>query len=89
VIVTGRLKQRSFEGRDGEKRSVMEVEVDEVGPSLRYATAKVSKNGGGGKATVGSRARGRRRVRATTGDDDPWASAPLSGSLAGNDDPPF
>ena len=51
VIVTGRLKQRSFETREGEKRTVFEVEVDEIGPSLRYATAKVNKasrSGGGG-----------------------------------------
>lgn len=44
VIVTGRLRQRSYETREGEKRSVMEIEVDEVGPSLRYASAKVSRN---------------------------------------------
>ena len=43
VIVQGRLKQRSFETREGEKRTVVEVEVDEIGPSLRYATAKVNK----------------------------------------------
>ena len=43
VIVTGRLRQRSFETKDGERRTVVEVEVDEVGPSLRYATAKVAK----------------------------------------------
>lgn len=42
VVVTGRLKQRSFE-KDGEKRTVIELEVDEIGPSLRYATAKVAK----------------------------------------------
>jgi len=50
VIVSGRLKQRSFETREGEKRTVVELEVDEVGPSLRYATAKVNKTsrGGGG-----------------------------------------
>ena len=51
VIVTGRLKQRSFETREGEKRTVVELEVDEIGPSLRYATAKVNKasrSGGGG-----------------------------------------
>ncbi|BDB39626.1 single-stranded DNA-binding protein [Mycobacterium kiyosense] len=51
VIVTGRLKQRSFETREGEKRTVVEVEVDEIGPSLKYATAKVNKasrSGGGG-----------------------------------------
>ncbi|MGB5796772.1 MAG: single-stranded DNA-binding protein, partial [Mycolicibacter algericus] len=50
VIVTGRLRQRSFETREGEKRTVYEIEVDEVGPSLRYATAKINKisRGGGG-----------------------------------------
>ncbi|MFG1998253.1 single-stranded DNA-binding protein [Spirillospora sp. NPDC048911] len=51
VIVQGRLKQRSYETREGEKRTVFEVEVDEVGPSLRNATAKVNKTqrqGGGG-----------------------------------------
>ena len=51
VIVQGRLKQRSFETREGEKRTVIELEVDEVGPSLRYATAsvtKASRSGGGG-----------------------------------------
>ncbi|GGK53881.1 single-stranded DNA-binding protein [Nocardia camponoti] len=48
VIVSGRLKQRSYETREGEKRTVVELEVDEVGPSLRYATAKVAKAGRGG-----------------------------------------
>lgn len=51
VIVTGRLKQRSYETREGEKRTVVELEVDEIGPSLKYATAKVNKasrSGGGG-----------------------------------------
>ncbi len=50
VIVQGRLVQRSFETREGEKRTVVEMQVDEVGPSLRYATAKVTRTqrGGGG-----------------------------------------
>jgi single-strand DNA-binding protein len=50
VIVTGRLKSRSYDTKEGEKRTVMELEVDELGPSLRYATAKVNKTtrGGGG-----------------------------------------
>ncbi|HLT83257.1 MAG TPA: single-stranded DNA-binding protein, partial [Phototrophicaceae bacterium] len=48
VLVQGRLVQRSFETREGEKRTVVEMQVDEVGPSLRYATAKVSKAGRGG-----------------------------------------
>src|SRR5882757_6331805 len=51
VIVQGRLRQRSYETREGEKRTVYELEVDEIGPSLRYATAKVqrmNRSGGGG-----------------------------------------
>ena len=81
VIVTGRLKQRSYETREGEKRTVMEIDVDDVGPALRYATAKVNRvqrsgggfggdTGGGGAAPA----------------DDPWSSAPPAG---GFDEPPF
>jgi single-strand DNA-binding protein len=64
VIVSGRLKARSFETREGEKRTVFEVDVDEVGPSMKYATAKVTKtsrSGAGGGYQSG-------------GGDDPWAS---------------
>ena len=52
VMATGRLVQRSFETKEGEKRTVVELEVDEVGPSLKYATAKVNKvsRDGGGSA---------------------------------------
>lgn len=65
VIVTGRLKQRSFETREGEKRTVVEVEVDEIGPSLRYATAKVNKasrSGGGGGGFGGGGGGGSRQA---------------------------
>jgi single-strand DNA-binding protein len=98
VIVTGRLKQRSFETREGEKRTVFEVEVDEIGPSLRYATAKVNKasrsGGGGGGFGGGGGGGGSRQASApasSTGPaDDPWGSAPASGSFGGGDDePPF
>ena len=92
VIVTGRLKQRSFETREGEKRTVVEVEVDEVGPSLRYATAKVNKanrgTGGGGGGGGGNS----RPAPAAGGApaEDPWGSAPASGSFGGADEePPF
>jgi single-strand DNA-binding protein len=58
VIVTGRLRQRSWETQDGEKRSVVEIEADEIGPSLRWATAKVERQGRSGgdwaPATVGA-----------------------------------
>jgi single-strand DNA-binding protein len=93
VIVTGRLKQRSFETREGEKRTVVEVEVDEIGPSLRYATAKVNKasrsGGGGGGFGGGSRQASPAPASGGAG-DDPWGSAPASGSFGGGDDePPF
>lgn len=82
VIVTGRLKQRSFETREGEKRTVVEVEVDEIGPSLRYATAKVNKasrSGGGGGGFGGGGGGGSRQQAAPATSapaDDPWGSAP-------------
>jgi len=95
VIVTGRLKQRSFETREGEKRTVFELEVDEIGPSLRYATAKVNKanrSGGGGGGFGGGGGGGSRPAAGGGGApaDDPWGSAPASGSFGGADDePPF
>jgi single-strand DNA-binding protein len=97
VIVSGRLKQRSFETREGEKRTVVELEVDEIGPSLRYATAKVNKasrsgGGGGGFGGGGSRqpAQSGGGAAPAAGGDDPWGSAPASGSFGGGDDePPF
>jgi single-strand DNA-binding protein len=71
VVVQGRLKQRSYETREGEKRTVVELEVEEVGPSLKYATAKVARvqrSGGGGGYSGGN-----------AGGDDPWASSPAQG----------
>jgi single-strand DNA-binding protein len=93
VIISGRLKQRSFETKEGEKRTVMEVEVEEIGPSLRYATAKVNKagrGGGGGGGFGGGGGGGGSRPAAAQGAEDPWGSAPASGSFGGSDDePPF
>ncbi|MEU4842075.1 single-stranded DNA-binding protein [Nocardia testacea] len=102
VIVSGRLKQRSFETREGEKRTVIELEVDEVGPSLRYATAKVNKTSrGGGGGGFGSNSGGGGNYNAANGGggrseqgaaDDPWGSAPAAGSFGGgrmDDEPPF
>src|ERR1700710_250922 len=64
VIASGRLKQRSYETREGEKRTVFEIDVDEVGPSMKYATAKVTKTSrsGGGQGFQSG------------GGDDPWAN---------------
>ncbi|MHB9760040.1 single-stranded DNA-binding protein [Streptomyces sp. BYX5S] len=53
VVAQGRLRQRSYETQQGEKRTVVELEVDEIGPSLRYATAKVTKTPGGGRGGQG------------------------------------
>jgi single-strand DNA-binding protein len=102
VIVQGRLKQRSFETREGEKRTVIELEVDEIGPSLRYATASVTKasrtGGGGGGYGGGSNGGGGYSGGGGGGysggqpADDPWASAPAAGSSGGggyDDEPPF
>jgi len=94
VIVQGRLKQRSYETREGEKRTVVELEVDEIGPSLRYATAKVNKasrsGGGGGGFGSGGGSRGGAGGSEPPKQEDPWGSAPASGSFSGSDDePPF
>ncbi|SNR27409.1 single-strand binding protein [Haloechinothrix alba] len=92
VVVQGRLKQRSFETKEGEKRTVVELEVDEVGPSLRYATAKVNKvsrgSGSGGFGGAGGGAGGAGASEAPA--DDPWSSAPAAGGGGGfSDEPPF
>jgi len=88
VIVSGRLKQRSYETREGEKRTVMELEVEDVGPALRYATAKVNRvqRQGGGYGEGGSGASGGSFGSAPT--DDPWASGAAGGAPA-YDEPPF
>ncbi len=90
VILSGRLKQRSYETKEGEKRTVFEVEVDEVGPSLRNATAKVRKaqraGGAGGYSAPAA---------ADSFNEDPWAAASSSAPAGGGwgtsttDEPPF
>ena len=91
VVVQGRLKQRSYETREGEKRTVYELDVDEVGPSLRYATAKVTKatRGGGGGGSGGGGGGGfggGSNAQSSPPADDPWSSAPPAAS---SDEPPF
>ncbi|MGY2701166.1 MULTISPECIES: single-stranded DNA-binding protein [unclassified Nocardioides] len=94
VIVQGRLKQRSYETREGEKRTVIELEVDEVGPALAFATAKVtraSRSGGGGGYSGGG---GQSRPQ-SGGGNDPWATpaasqgggAPSGGQAPAGNDP--
>ena len=93
VIVQGRLKQRSFETKEGEKRTVVELDVDEVGPSLKYATAKVTKASRGGGDFGGFGGGGGQASRSSGGssnaNDDPWATAPAGGGGGWSDEPPF
>ena len=84
VVVQGRLKSRQYETREGEKRTVFEIEVEEVGPSLKYATAKVTRTtrqGGGGGYSGGQ---GGAPSGGQAGGDDPWATpAPQGGGFSG------
>jgi single-strand DNA-binding protein len=88
VVVQGRLKSRQYETREGEKRTVFEIDVDEVGPSLKYATAKVTRtqrSGGGGGYGGGQQGGGQQS-------NDPWATpapqgAPAGGGQSGGQDP--
>lgn len=87
VLVTGRLKQRSFENKEGERRTVVELEVEEVGPSLRYATAKVSKvSRDGGEGGYGGRQQSRGDAPPAR---DPWQTDPPRTSGGFLDEPPF
>ena len=77
VIVQGRLKQRSYETREGEKRTVVELEVDEVGPALAFATAKVtraSRSGGGGGYSGGGQSRPQQSGGGRPVGDDPGSA---------------
>ena len=95
VIVTGRLKQRNYETKEGEKRTVYEVEVDDVGPSLRNASAKVNRAsrgggeggfGGGGGSNRSSGGQGS-SGGGSSRNEDPWASDAGGGGYS--DEPPF
>ena len=105
VIASGRLKSRSYETKEGEKRTVIELEVDEIGPSLRYANAKVNRtqrqdNNGGGFGGGGNRGGNQRGGQQGGGygggqqQDDPWAT-PQGASQGGgwgngpDNEPPF
>jgi single-strand DNA-binding protein len=104
VIVSGRLRQRSYETKEGEKRTVYEVEVDDVGPSLRNASAKVNRvarsgagDGGygggqrssGGRSSGGGQGGGQGGGYGGGGEPDPWASDSSSSGGGYSDEPPF
>lgn len=98
VIAQGRLVQRSYETREGEKRTVVELQVDEVGPSMRYASAKVTRaqrsgGGGGGFGGGGGGGTGYSGGGGQGGgggmDNDPWATSGPSAGGSYNDEPPF
>ncbi|MEN2738649.1 single-stranded DNA-binding protein [Microbacterium sp. X-17] len=74
VVATGRLRQRSYQDREGNNRTAIELEVDEIGPSLRYATAQVTRAAGGGGASRGQVA------------DEPWATPGSSNGGGGGAD---
>ena len=87
VIISGRLKSRSYETKDGEKRTVIELEVDEIGPSLRYANAKVNRTARQGSGQAGG-------APSSSGGDDPWAAPAAGGGSGGwgngpDSEPPF
>jgi single-strand DNA-binding protein len=94
VVATGRLRQRSFETKEGEKRTSIELEVDEIGPSLRYATAAVTRAAGGASSVGGngdwSAPNGGNDwgtpPATTAGGSDPWGAASAASS---NDEAPF
>ena len=93
VIVSGRLRQRSYETKEGEKRTVYEVEVDDVGPSLRNASAKVTRaqrsgsGYGGGQGGGGQGGQGGQSSSGGGRQEDPWASDSNGGGYS--DEPPF
>ena len=88
VTVTGNLRQRSYETREGEKRTVYEVEVDDVGPSLKWAVARVERTNrsSGGRSSTAAPQAGYGAPSGQQGrvDDDPWGAAPQDDS-----EPPF
>jgi single-strand DNA-binding protein len=92
VIVQGRLKSRSYETREGEKRTVFEIDVDEVGPSLRSATAKVTRASRSGGESGGYSGGSSQGGGSQGGGNDPWATAspaPSGGSQGGQANDPW
>ncbi|MCK6083020.1 single-stranded DNA-binding protein [Corynebacterium kefirresidentii] len=91
VIVTGKLKQRSFQTREGENRSVFEIDVEEVGPSLRYATAQVNRNPqqGGQQTNQQQAQQNAQQGLGAQPANDPWQSQGGFSGQGSNDEVPF
>ncbi|MCY7325364.1 MAG: single-stranded DNA-binding protein [Microbacteriaceae bacterium] len=86
VVATGRLKQRSYETKEGEKRTSIELEVDEIGPSLRYATAQVTRTSSSREGDSGGGGGGNPQQSRGQVAGEPWApTAPAAASGAGGD----
>jgi single-strand DNA-binding protein len=83
VIVQGRLKSRSYETREGERRTVFEIDVDEIGPALKYATAKVSRNASGGQGGGSRGSSGGGGGGGGNYGEDPWATGGSAGGTSG------
>jgi single-strand DNA-binding protein len=81
VVVQGNLRSRQYETREGEKRTVFEIQVDEVGPSLKYATAKVTRTQRQGGSAYGGGQQGGGQAGAP--DNDPWATPQAGGAPQG------
>ena len=90
VIASGRLVQRSYETREGEKRTVVELQVDEIGPSLKYASAKVTRaQRSGGQSGGQSHGGGAPSGGQAGGPDDPWSTPGHSANELNQDTPPW
>ncbi|MFT4227446.1 single-stranded DNA-binding protein [Micropruina sp.] len=90
VVVQGRLKSRSYETREGERRTVFEVEVEEIGPSLRYASAKVTRTTGGGGGNYsggGGYSGGGNSGGGNAGGSDSWSSGGGNNNRSAGNDP--
>ena len=89
VVATGRLRQRSYETKEGEKRTSIELEVDEVGPSLRYATAQIQRQSSGGSKPAGAIDDSWSSPAAGGAVQDPWATAAPGDGPSAPEDAPF
>lgn len=95
VIAQGRLQQRSYQAQDGSNRTVLELQIDDIGPSLRYATTQVSRTShtqGGQQGAYAGGATGYGNPNPTATGEDPWSTpdnGPVYGAAQGEEEPEF